>query len=99
MKREQMLEELERAAEQLHLRIVYEKLPAEISPGGLCRVNGEYRVFVDRQLPLVDRIGVLLRAVARFPTDGVFLSPEVREAVELKAAEIRPAEPPPAGEA
>lgn len=88
MKRERMLEELELAAEALHLRVVYERLSPEASPGGLCRVSGEYRVLVDRQVPLVERVNVLLGAVARFPIDGIFLSPELREAVEKRAAEL-----------
>jgi hypothetical protein len=37
----------------------------------------------------VDQLGVLLRAVARFPTDDLFLSPEVRAQVEQKAAELQ----------
>ena len=88
MKRERMLEELEQAAQGLGIKVVYERLSPEASPGGLCRVSGEYRVLVDRQVPLVERVNVLLGAVARFPTEGIFLSPEVREAVDRRTAEL-----------
>ena len=94
MKRERMLQELEQAAEALGLRVSYERLSPEAAPGGLCRVNGEYRVLVDRKAPVVDRVNVLLGAVARFSTEDVFLSPEVRQAVQRRAQEMmRTAEP------
>lgn len=88
MKRERMLEELEQAAEALGIKVITERLSPEASPGGLCRVSGEYRVLVDRQVPLLDRINVLIGAVARFPTDDIFLSPELRDAVEKRADEL-----------
>ena len=89
MKRERMLEELEQAAEALHIKVIYERLSPEASPGGLCKVNGEYRVMIDRHLPVQERLYVLLGAVARFSVDDVYLSPEVRKAVELRAAELQ----------
>ncbi|MFH2005657.1 MAG: hypothetical protein ABI333_03610 [bacterium] len=92
MKRERMLEELEQAAEALEIKVVYERLTPEASPGGLCRVGGEYRVIIDRHTPVPDRIGVLLAAIARFPTEGIFLSPKVRAAVERRAGELQPFE-------
>lgn len=88
MKRERMLEELEQAAEALNVKIVYERLGPEASPGGLCRVNGEYRVLIDRHLPVLERVNVLLGAVARFATEDIYLSPEVREALERRAEEL-----------
>jgi hypothetical protein len=84
-----MLEELEQAAEALKIKVVYERLTPEASPGGLCRVGGEYRILVDRHLPRLERLGVLLSAVARFPTDEIFLSPELRAAVTRRASELR----------
>lgn len=95
MKRERMLQELEQAAEALGLRVSYERLSPEANPGGLCRVNGEYRVLVDRHAPVVDRVNVLLGAVARFSTEDVFLSPEVREAVQLRAEKMMRSAPSP----
>jgi len=98
MKRERMLQELEKSAEALGLRVSYERLSPEAAPGGLCRVNGEYRVLVDRNATVLDRVNVLLGAVARFPTDDVYLSPEVRKAVQARAEQMTRgagAEPPP----
>ncbi|MDX9999806.1 MAG: hypothetical protein RBU30_00780 [Polyangia bacterium] len=87
-----MLEELEQAAEALGVKVLYERLSPEASPGGLCRVGGEYRIMVDRQVPLLERVNVLLGAVARFPTEGIFLSPELREEVEKRAASLAASE-------
>jgi len=89
MKRERMLEELEQAAEALHIKVIYERLTPEASPGGLCRVNGEYRVMIDRHLPVLERVNVLLGAVARFSVEDVYLSPEIREAVERRVTELQ----------
>jgi hypothetical protein len=89
MKRERMLEELEQAAEALKIKVVYERLTPEASPGGLCKVEGEYRVLIDRHVPLLERLSVLLNAVARFPTEAIFLSPELRTAVGRRADELQ----------
>ena len=89
MRRERMLEELEQTAEALHVKVIYERLSPEASPGGLCKVNGEYRVMIDRHLPVLERVNVLLGAVARFAVDDLYLSPEVRQAVEQRAAELQ----------
>ena len=89
MKRERMLQELEEAAEALKVKVIYERLTREASPGGLCRVNGEYRVLIDRNVPVLDRISVLQSALARFPIDDIYLSPELRKALELRAAELQ----------
>lgn len=89
MKREKMLQELEEAAGALGLRVSYERLSAEAQPGGLCRVNGQYRVLVDRRAPVLDRVNVLLEAVARFSTEDLYLSPELRQRVTTRAAHIR----------
>ena len=92
MKRERMLEELEQAAEALKIKVVYERLTPEASPGGLCRVGGEYRVLIDRHVPLLERLSVLLNAVSRFPTEEIFLSPELRTAVVQRADELQAAQ-------
>ncbi len=92
MKRERMLEELEQAAEALRIKVIYERLTPEASPGGLCRVAGEYRVLIDRHVPLLERLSVLLSAVARFPTEEIFLSPELRTAVVRRADELQAAQ-------
>ncbi len=92
MKRERMLEELEQVAEVLKIKVVYERLTPEASPGGLCKVGGEYRVLIDRHVPLLERLSVLLSAVARFPTEEIFLSPELRMAVDRRAGELQAAQ-------
>jgi len=83
------LQELEQAAEALKIKVVYERLTPEASPGGLCRVGGEYRVLIDRHVPMLERLSVLLSAVARFATEEIFLSPELRAAVDRRAGELQ----------
>ena len=47
MKPEVVLEMLEAAAEQLHVRVSYEQLQTSVVHGGLCRVKGEHRIIVE----------------------------------------------------
>jgi hypothetical protein len=84
-----MLEELEQAAEALQIKVIYERLSPEASPGGLCRVQGEYRVMIDRHLPVLERVNVLVGALARFSTEGLYLSPELRDRLGQRAAELQ----------
>jgi len=58
--------------------------------GGLCKVKGEWWVIIDRKVPPADRAATLTEALAQLDTDGVFLPPEVREALaSARAAQQR----------
>lgn len=65
MKLEPMLEELERAAEQLSVKVKYEALSTSVGTGGLCRVNGEHRVIIDKRASTAERIATLARALGQ----------------------------------
>jgi hypothetical protein len=93
MKAEAMLEELERAAETLEVRVTYETLTADATlSGGLCKVKGQWRVILDRRASPSEKVSMLAQALARFDLERVFLSPEVREVVERSQAIRRAAE-------
>jgi hypothetical protein len=76
----QLLQELEALAERLSVEITAGDL--EGSRGGLCRYGGKWRLIVARGLDVTDRIEVLMRALARFSLEDVFVVPEVRERIE-----------------
>ena len=84
MKSEHILEELERAADKLGVRVSYETLAADVGPGGLCKVKGEWRAIIDRRAPASEKVALLAQALSQFDLDGVYLSPEVREIIEAK---------------
>jgi len=89
MKSEQILEELERVAEKVGVRVSYETLGGDVGQGGLCKVKGEWRAILDRRAPASEKVALLAAALARFDLEGVFLSPEVRQVVEHAQARAR----------
>ena len=80
MRASRLLGELEALAEKLGVEVVYERLSRCRS--GLCRVNGEYLLFVDRALPEDAQVDVFISSLSRFPLDDLQVLPYVRELFE-----------------
>ena len=58
---------LEELAGQLAVQVCYEPMAGVVSgAGGLCRVNGSYRVIIDRRLKPRERVQILADALRRF---------------------------------
>ena len=90
MKPEQRTEALEQAAAQLGVRVRYDAMTGEPSgAGGLCKIKGQWSVIMDRRTTPSDRAALLVEALAGFDTDGLFLPPEIRDAIAAR----RPAKP------
>ena len=93
MKPEVVLEMLEAAAEQLHVRVSYEQLQTSVVHGGLCRVKGGHRIIVDKRASAEERVTTLATALAqvlrlRSSEDAgndaaVELPPKVREVLRM----------------
>jgi hypothetical protein len=84
MRSRQVLEHLEDLAERLGVEIVYQKLGEdEFSVrGGLCKINGTYKVFIDRSKAVEDQIKILARGLSSFDTEEVYLFPYIREMLD-----------------
>jgi hypothetical protein len=84
MEEREVLDQLEDLAEKLGVEVVYERLAEEdLRPkGGLCRVRGEPKVFVDQSESIERRIEILARALSSFNTDDIFLLPQIRGILE-----------------
>jgi hypothetical protein len=84
MEPRKVLQDLEDLADRLGVEIVYEKLREEefSVKGGLCKVKGAYKIFMDRSDPTERRIEILARALACFDTQQVYLLPFIREILE-----------------
>ncbi|OGP86334.1 MAG: hypothetical protein A2Z08_04095 [Deltaproteobacteria bacterium RBG_16_54_11] len=84
MQSRQVLEHLEDLAERLGVEIVYQKLGEEEFSvrGGLCKVNGSFKVFIDRSKPVEDRIKILAHGLSSFDTEEVYLFPYIREILD-----------------
>jgi hypothetical protein len=83
MKPEVMLELLENAAEQLHVRVSYESLSGGVvgGHGGLCKVKGEFRCIIDKRATAEERVVTLATALARFDLSQLETSDKVREVI------------------
>lgn len=81
MQPRQVLEHLEYLAERLGVEIIYQKLGEdEFSvKGGLCKVNGTFKVFIDRSKSVDDQIKILAQGLSSFDTEEVYLFPYIRE--------------------
>jgi len=64
---QQRLSELEEEAAQLGIHIHYDRLEAAglKLKGGICKIKGEYHLFVDKRKPIADRIDEIQDYLAR----------------------------------
>jgi len=79
-----ILQYLEDLAFRLGIEIVNEKLGgADFSiEGGLCKVMGVYKIFMDPSAPIQAQIEILARSLSSFQTEDVYLRPFIREILE-----------------
>ena len=84
MQNSKVLGYLEDLAFRLDIEIVYEKLgEADFSvDGGLCKVKGAYKIFMDPSAPIEVQIEILVRALSSFQIEGLYLLPFIREILE-----------------
>ena len=84
MQASQVLEYLEDLAERLGVEIVYQKLGEEDFSvrGGLCKVNGTFKIFIDRSKSLEDQINIVAQGLSSFDTEEVYLFPYIRDVLE-----------------
>jgi len=74
---------LERALTGLGIRFLEEELPEEAAiDGGLCRVGGQFVIYVSPTAPPWSRAEVLLKALRRLPHREIWLPPEIRRLLE-----------------
>ena len=87
MQSRQVLEHLEELAARLGVEIVYQRLEEEEFSvrGGLCKINGTFKVFIDRSKPVDDQIKILAQGLSSFNVEEVYLFPYVREILDRGA--------------
>ncbi len=84
MQNSKILQYLEDLAFRLGIEIVNEKLGGKdfYAKGGLCKVKGAYKIFMDPAAPIQDRIEILAQSLSSFHTEEVYLLPFIREILE-----------------
>ena len=98
MKPEVLLELLEAAADQLGIRVSYEPLQHSVVNGGLCRVNKQYRIIVDKRASAEERVSTLATAIARVmstrpDSSAIELSPTLRDVLRMHDPSARAVAP------
>ena len=81
MQSRQVLAQLEELAVRLGVEIVYQRLGEEDFSvrGGLCKINGFFKVFIDRSKSIDEQIKILAQGLSTFNLEEVYLFPYVRE--------------------
>ncbi|MBN1756414.1 hypothetical protein JW877_09415 [bacterium] len=82
MKKEILLQELEKIAKKLNLDVRYEKL--QLLRGGICRVEESFYLFINKDLPIENQIDLFLTELKRFDLSQIFVLPQIRELLENK---------------
>jgi hypothetical protein len=84
MQSSKVLQYLEDLAFKLGIEIVNEKLEGIdfSAQGGLCKVKGVHKIFMDPATPIQGKIDILARSLSSFHTEKVYLLPYIREILE-----------------
>jgi hypothetical protein len=84
METTKVLECLEDLALKLAVEVVYEKLENKyfFSTGGLCKVKGKYKIFIDPSETIERRIEILAGALSSFDREEIYILPYIREILE-----------------
>lgn len=83
---------LEDVAGGLGITVSYERIKKNTSRqprGGLCRVHDEQRIIVHKLLTDSEKVQVLIEALRGFDLESVYISPEVRQALEGAATLLK----------
>ncbi len=83
MKTEMILQQLEELAEKLSIKLTYDSLrEGNINTkGGICRVENNYRILVDKRLPAREKVDVIARGISKFDLSQYFIAPEIRDLI------------------
>jgi hypothetical protein len=76
--------QLEVVARRLGVVVRFEVLEEGAMRGGLCKVNGETCIVVDRAASILEQIATLEGALAKLDLEGIFLPPLVRARIEAR---------------
>lgn len=79
MKTEQLVQALEETVQQLGIRVRRERGAFR---GGLCTVEGETVLVLNRRHPPEAHLAVLAAALRELPSDEAYIRPAVRNALE-----------------
>lgn len=87
--KEAQLQEMETLAGALNIEVRVETMRALLPrKGGLCRVENQYLLFIDRKATLEERWQLFLDALCLFDLENVFVSPKLRLLLHQRREEL-----------
>lgn len=83
-----VLQQLEKLADQLGVKVLYENLDRQevVAKSGSCMLRGQLVTIMDHRLTPDERIQVLADCLSRFDLSTIYLVPAVRELIEARRA-------------
>ena len=84
MKDELLLSQLEALVYKLGIAIRYDKVTRDDSSDrrGLCRIRGDYVLFLDSQATTKEKIRVTIEALKQFDLGDIYLNPVIWDLLE-----------------
>jgi hypothetical protein len=85
MNEEVVLSYLEELAEKLEISVRDENInidESSTSPGGLCRVEGQYVIILNSKATVNEKIQVMIKALQQFDLRDMYIKPVIRELLE-----------------
>ncbi len=78
------LKDLEAASEKLSIKIEYCDLSDQEIPirSGHCKVEGQDRIYLDKNLSMHQQIEILLEVLENFDLENIYVSAWIREQLE-----------------
>ena len=86
MKDSAVMQDLEGIAEKLNIKVCTANLKKHsyLIKSGLCKVEDEYRIIIDKHLHLSEKVDVLIEALRKFDIDTDSVSPDIKRLLEKK---------------
>jgi len=81
MKKEDILQELEKISKELGYKVRFEK---GNFTGGDCRVKENRVIVINKFLPLEGKIATFAQVLAHIGVEGVYMSPQVRKIIDAE---------------
>ena len=89
MNEELLLDQFEEIAEKLGIKVRYENVNMEEASGtgGLCRIKGKYVLIIHSRATVIEKIGVMTKALRQFDLTDIYVRPVIRQLLEESGEE------------
>lgn len=81
MNSEYILQNLEKIAEILDIKIQYDEFKKDDfkTKSSLCTVKGDNIIIIDKSLKIKDKIEIIIQELSQYDLENVYMPPKIRE--------------------